>query len=330
MDSDNSDDNGESLDVSEQRVDTAPQNQPNITNQDTPDTQPQTGQTENTPEKPKPRLFQDLNIYLLLFILILLLSGVVITISYLQSKNNAKEAVIKSQSLTQNTLNQLANNDVSVGAPKQVLNVEANAVFAGKVLISGGLQVAGSTQINGSLTLSGITVSGIGTFQQITTSGGLTVSGNTSLQGSTTIAQSLQVNGNTTVSGNLSTSSLTTGGLNLSGDLSLGHHLVTSGTSPLAQSNSNLGSGGTTSINGSDTAGNININTGSNPVAGCLVTISFNKSFSTTPYILLTPSSSDAASINYYVSRQTSSFSICDSTTPPTGGRIDFDYFVID
>ena len=329
MDSDNNNDGGESLDVDEQQQPTDTQTQTN-TNQVAIDSNPSNTPKEPVPETAKPRIFRDINIYLILFLLVLLLSGVIITITYLQSKNNSKQTTLKSQTLTQSTLNQLANNDVSVGAPKQVLNVEANAVFAGKVLISGGLQVAGSTQINGNLILSGITVSGVGTFQQLTASGGLTVSGNTSLQGSTTIAQSLQVNGNTTINGSLSTSSLTTGGLNLSGDLNLGHHLVVSGTSPTAQSNSSLGSGGTTSVNGSDTAGNININTGSNPSVGCLVTINFNKSYATIPYILLTPSSSAASSINYYVSGQTGSFSICDSTTPPAGSRINFDYFVID
>ncbi len=329
MDSENSNDGGESLDsVEQQQNSVSQQNTATDTSQSTNQVSPT--QSTSSDDKPKKKLFQDLNIYLVLFVLILVIAGVVITISYLQSKNNSKQQNLKSQTLTQNTLNQLANNDVSVGAPKQVLNVEANAVFAGKVLISGGLQVAGGTQINGGLTLSGITVNGTGTFQQITTNNGLTVTGSTSLQGPTTIAQSLQVNGNATFSGGLSASSLTTGGLNLSGDLNIGHHLVTSGVSPTAQASSNVGSGGTATVNGSDTAGNININTGSNPTAGCLVTISFNKAYSTAPYVILTPSSSDASSINYYVDRQTSSFSVCDSSTPPSSGRIYFDYFVVD
>ena len=77
----------------------------------------------NQSAKKKKNFFQKFNIYLILFTLILLISGVIITIAYLQNKNSTTPNTIKSQTLTQNTLNQLSNSDVSVGAPKQVLNV---------------------------------------------------------------------------------------------------------------------------------------------------------------------------------------------------------------
>ena len=327
MESENQTDGGESLDEAQDSLETTSNqsNNSSTVNNPTPGSEPK----ENL--KPKKNFFKEMNIYLLLFILIVLLSGVIVTISYLQSKNNAKQTNLQSQSLTQSTLNQLANNDVSVGAPKQILNVEANAVFAGKVLISDGLQVSGNTQLNGGLTLSGITVNGIGTFQQLTSSNGLTVTGNTSLQGPTTVAQSLQVNGTGTFNGSLSTTALTTGALNLSGDLTLAHHLVTSGVSPTSSMGSALGSGGTATLNGSDTAGNININTGSSPSAGCFITIYFNKSYANAPYVIVTPSSSPAASISYYINRSSNSFSLCDSNVPPANqSTINFDYFVAD
>ncbi len=283
----------------------------------------------NQSAKKKKNFFQKFNIYLILFTLILLISGVIITIAYLQNKNSTTPNTIKSQTLTQNTLNQLSNSDVSVGAPKQVLNVEANAVFAGKVLISDGLQVAGATQINGPLTLLGITVNGIGTFQQLTANNGLTVSGTTSLQGATTISQNLQVNGNGTFNGSLSTGQLTTSSLNLSGDLSILHHIVATGSKPTSNYNSALGNGGTGSVNGSDTAGNINLNTGTSPSAGCLITVTFVSAFSVTPYILLTPVGANSAGLAYYITRSNSSFSICDNTPPPAQSNISFDYFVV-
>lgn len=283
----------------------------------------------DTKQRERKKFFQTFNIYLILFTLVLLVSGVIITIAYLQNKSSSTPTPLKSQTLTQNTLNQLANSDVSVGAPKQVLNVEANAVFAGKVLISNGLQVAGATQINGTLTLSGITVNGIGTFQQLTANNGLTVTGTTSLQGATTISQNLQVNGNGTFNGSLSAGQFTTNNLNLSGDLALEHHLVVTGTQPKSNYNSALGNGGTGSVNGSDTAGNINLNTGTNPTAGCLITISFTTAFAVTPYVLLTPVGASSAGLAYYINRTSNSFSVCDNTPPPAQANISFDYFVI-
>jgi len=286
-------------------------------------------QNDSSSKRFKDKL-SNLNIYLILFGLIITLTAVIITITYLQSQQPIKnQNSFKTQNLTQNSLNQIAANDASIGTPKQDLNVEANTVFAGKVLISHGLQVAGGVQVNGALNLTSLTVKGTGNFQQLSDSGNLTVSGTTSLQGSTTIASSLQVNGNANFNGQISSPQITTNSLQLNGNLQLTHHLIVSGPSPTSTSLASIGQGGTSTVNGTDTAGSININTGVNPSPGCLININFSTAYSQTPYIIISPVGKDSAGLEYYINKNSSSFEICSNLTPPAQATIEFDYIVI-
>lgn len=69
--------------------------------------------------------------YLLLFLLVVLLALIVVFVSYNRDKSNeAKTTDINTQPLSQDILDQLRQTDVTVGDPKQILKVEANAVFA--------------------------------------------------------------------------------------------------------------------------------------------------------------------------------------------------------
>jgi cytoskeletal protein CcmA (bactofilin family) len=301
---------------------------------------PQPVQDAGAPGNPPPpaqgapkgikRRLRRFNVYLLIFLLILVIAGVIIGIAYLQSKN-ASKSTIQSQSLTQNTLSQLANSDATVGDPKQVLNVESNAVFAGKVLVRDSLEVAGGIQVGGTVALEGLTVSGDTNLQQVEVAKNLSVTGNAGIQGQATIGQSLQVNGTGTFNGALSAPQLTTGKLQLNGDLTLTHHIIAGGPAPSESTNPDaLGSGGTASFNGSDTSGSITVNTGSSPAAGCFITINFASKYASTPRILATPIGSTSAGIPYYVSRSPAGFSLCDAAAAPAGSSFTFDYFVVD
>jgi cytoskeletal protein CcmA (bactofilin family) len=276
------------------------------------------------------RLRQRTNIYLLLFGAVILLAGIIILIAYLQDQHSAKTNRLQTQSLSQSTLQQLANSDATVGSNQSVLNVQSSAVFAGQVLIRQNLEIAGNLQIGGTLALSNLTVSGTSQFGQATVNQNLAVAGNTAIQGATTIAKSLQVNGSGTFSGPLSAPQITTSSLQLNGDLVLTHHISVGGSTPTRSGGTALGSGGSVSISGSDTAGSISVNTGSSPAAGCFVTITFTTKYNATPHVLVTPIGSAAGGLSYYVDRSTTNFSICDSTTPPTGNSFGFDYFVLD
>jgi cytoskeletal protein CcmA (bactofilin family) len=267
------------------------------------------------------------NLYLLLFTLILLIAAGVVMISFLQSTKTTT-TTINSQKLTQSDLSQLANSDASVGDPKQILNIESNAVFAGQVLVREGLEVADNLQVGGTTSLQSLTASGQSTLSQVQISKDLTVAGTAAVQGQETVGQSLQVSGTGTFGGALSAPQITTSSLQLNSDLTLQHHLVAGGPTPSHQSGSALGSGGTTSLSGSDTAGTVAINTGSGAAAGCFIAISFATAYASVPSIVLTPVGSSAGGISYYVNQTTLGFSICDASAPPSGASFGFNYFV--
>lgn len=270
------------------------------------------------------------NVYLLMFALLLVIGGVIIAIAYFQSQKASVSSTLKTQTLTQNTLNQVANSDATVGNTQQVLNVESSAVFAGKVLVREDLEVAGSLQIGGTVALTDLAVSGTSSLSQLLVSKDIAVTGNAAIQGAMTIAQSLQVNGAGTFSGPLSAPQITTPSLQLNGDLVLTHHISAGGPTPGRTNGPALGGGGTASVSGSDTSGSVVINTGSSPSSGCFITINFATPYNSTPHVLISPTNQAAGGIGYYATRTTTSFSICAASAPAAGSSFGFDYFVVD
>jgi cytoskeletal protein CcmA (bactofilin family) len=295
------------------------------------------GTPATSPEAPAPpkkgglkQSLRRFNVYLLFFLLILVVAAGIILIAYFQSQKGNTTTSLKTQELTQQTLEQVAASDATVGSSGQILNVQSNAVFAGQVLVREGLQVAGNLQISGVVAFNNLTVSGTTQVGQLQVNGQLSVSGDAGLQGALTVAKSLQVNGGATFGGAVTAPQLTVGSLQLNGDITLTHHIVVGGPTPSRSGGAALGSGGSASLNGSDTAGSININTGSSPAAGCFVTITFTSKFSDTPHVNVTPVGSAAGGLDYYVTRSTTNFSICDASAPPAGASFGFDYFIVD
>lgn len=286
-----------------------------------------------TVEKKKPfvkKILGILNIYLLLFILTVLLVGLISFVSYQRNKQaTQKQNEIKTEPLNQEALDQLRQTDVKVGDPKQILSVESNAVFAGRVLIRDGLEVAGPLKVGSPLTLPGITVSGNSNFEKIQTNS-LQVSGATTIQGQTTIQGNLNVSGSATFGGTLTASRLNIQTLILNGDLQLNRHIDAGGGNPSKSDGSALGSGGTSSVSGTDTAGTININTGSGTIAGCFINVNFTQKFSGIPHVVITPVGSWAGGLNYYINRSATSFSVCTTSPAPAGQSFSFDYVAID
>jgi hypothetical protein len=277
------------------------------------------------------RLLKRVNIYMTLFIFFLVVAGIVSYVAYRYNKDSDKNATItNTQSLSQSALNDLANSDVTVGDAKQTLSVQSNAVFAGKVLVRSSLDVAGGLQVGGSLTLTGIKVSGDSVFDSVHITKDLAVSGNTGIQGSLAVQQNMSVNGNFVVNGSVAAGKITTDSLQIAGDLNLTHHISAGGSTPVRSNGAALGSGGTASVSGSDTAGSITINTGSSPAAGCFLTINFSSHFNDTPHVVITPVGSTAANLNYYINRSTSNFSVCTTNAAPSHRTFGFDYLAFD
>ncbi len=275
------------------------------------------------------RLLKKMNVYLLIFIFLLLVAGVIAISVYLTSKR-AEDTIVPTQTLTDETLKQLATSDVTVGQPKQVLNVQSNAAFAGKVFIRDSLEVAGPIQVGGSINVPGITVSGNSVFEQLQVNKGLSVQGDTSLQGQLSVQRNLTVAGGATFGGPVSAPILSVNTLQLNGNLSLTRHFAVGGATPSRSNGEALGNGGTTAVSGSDIAGSININTGANAAAGCFATVNFTTRYNSTPRVLVTPIGSPGGSLAYYVNRSATSFSVCTANVPPSNASFGFDYFIVE
>ncbi len=293
----------------------------------TPDTPP--------PKPPRPpvgdllkRFFGRFSVYFLIFGLVLIVSIVilVLTLTKNQKSNNPN---IPTKNLTASQLEQLATSSQTVGSSNEVLNIGSDTIINGQLLVKKDLDVAGSVKIGGTLTLPGITVPGPSSFTQLSI-GKLAVSGDSALQGSLVINKNLTVSGSSNLNGAVSINQLSVQTLQLSGTLDLNHHISAGGTTPNHSSGGAVGNGGTTSLNGSDTAGTITINTGTGAGAGCFIYVTFAQAFASTPHVVVSPVGSGAAGLYYYVNRTTTSFSICTTNTPPSGSSFGFDYIVFD
>lgn len=274
-------------------------------------------------------LITHINIYLILFIFILVLSIGIVLVGIQKNKKAAAPTTINTQTLSADELKKLTENEQTVGDPKSTLSIESNAIFSGKVLIRDSLDVAGTIKVGGSLSLPGISVSGESSFDQIKANN-LNITGNTAIQGQLTIQKGITSSGGASFGGPISAPQLTVQSLQLSGDLQITRHIDAGGGTPGKSDGTALGSGGTASISGSDTAGTVTINTGGGPGAGCFVTVNFTQRFSGNPHVVITPVGSAAASLNYYINRSSSNFSICTANAPGAGQSFSFDYIAID
>lgn len=278
---------------------------------------------------PLQRFWHHFNIYIVLFGLLVIVSVVIVTLIYLKSRTTTVTPAgsIRSQSLSADTLKDLANNGTQIGDPKQVLNIQSNSVFSGAVLVRGELQVAGGLKLgSSSLSINDLTIGGSANINTLQAQS-LNVAG-ASRSNDLTVLRNLTVNGASTINGGLTTPVLSVGRLQLNSDLSLTRHIVGGGATPARSNGTALGSGGTTTVSGSDTAGSITINTGGGPAAGCFVSLTFTSSFSGTPHVVVTPVGSAAASLNYYINRSNTGFSVCTTNAAPNNASFGFDYHI--
>ena len=261
-------------------------------------------------------LVNKVNIYLLLFIFVLLIAGVVLVVAIQSAKNQTKKDQTATQKLTTDALKDVTGSDAKVGDPKQLLTIESNAVFSGKVLVRDSLDVAGAIKVGGALSLPGITVSGTSQFDQVQLNS-LTVSSNQVIQGQLTIQKGLSVSGNASFAGTVSAAAISTDKLILNQDLQLNRHIVAGGTTPGVSSGSATGGGGTVSINGSDTTGTVTVNNGGGSTPGIVATVNFAVKFSGNPHAVITPVCNSACNLGaYIINRSTTGFSIGVSNNP--------------
>lgn len=288
------------------------------------------------PEKPKQGLgkriqglVSHLNIYLLLFILILVLTGGIIFIGIQRNKKADVTTTIGTQPLTKETIEQLQGTEAKVGDPKQTLSIESNAIFTGKVLFRDSIDIAGAVKIGSTLSLAGLTVSGTSSFDQIQTNK-LSVAGDNTIQGQLTVQKNLTVTGGASFGGAISAPIVAAQGLQLSGDLQFNRHIDAGGGTPGKTNGTALGAGGTSSLSGTDSAGSITINTGGGPAPGCFATVTFTQRYNITPHVVVTPVGSAAGGLNFYINKSANDFSVCTTNGAPAGQSFGFDYIVIE
>ncbi|HVQ43375.1 MAG TPA: hypothetical protein VMT30_00190 [Candidatus Saccharimonadia bacterium] len=220
----------------------------------------------------------------------------------------------------------------SLGSSGQTLNIGAGALFRGKVDVAGDLSIGGRLNANGPVTLSQLNVTGGGGVIGLNVGSNLNVTGTTVLQqtlsvtGLATFAGGINVGGNASFNA-INASSLAVRNLSISGPLVVGH-LTTQGPTPGFVTGPAVGSGGTASISGNDTAGTLNFNTGGGPPSGVLGTITFRAAYTATVHVLLTPLTGAGAATPAYVTRTTGGFQVHTDTAPPSGAVLSYDYLV--
>lgn len=313
-----------------------PQDENELNSLEAPDTVATETKTDQTGDKkPKKKgggikgIISHLNIYLLLFILIVVIVAGFTLVSIQRNKKESATPTVQTQQLTAEDIKKLGGNDAAVGDAKQTLTVASNAIFNGKVLIRDSLDIAGGIKVGGSLNLPGITVAGTSSFDQIQ-GNKLSIAGDASLQGQLTVQKGITVTGGASFGAPITAPQITVQTFQLSGDIQLQRHIDAGGATPGQSAGSALGAGGTVSVSGTDTAGTITINTGGGPGAGCFVTVTFSQKFNSTAHVVVTPVGSAAGGLNFYINRTNSNFQVCTTNPAPASSSFSFDYIAID
>lgn len=269
-------------------------------------------------------------------------------IAYLMRDPGGGEEVNRSEvTLSSETLDKLGVSKNPVGTRGAELIIGPSTRFNSKVTIGSDITIAGKLNLNntfiaqeaslaklqaGEVTLQQLGVNGDATVTNANVRQTLSVAGATRLQGPVTLSQLLTVNNSINVAGNLSIggvlSARTFQASSLVSDttLTIGGHVLSRGAAPSLSPGGALGSNGTASISGSDTAGTVAANVGVGAVAGTVANISFRQAYASTPRVIITAVGSGPR--NIYVTRSSSGFSIGVGDPMPPGGWA-FDYFVI-
>ncbi len=141
--------------------------------------------------------------------------------------------------------------------------------------------------------------------------------------------------GKLSVTGTATLTNLKVTGATEVADLKVNGKIISAGSTPTAVLGvSTTGNGSTYSISGNDTAGSVEITTGTdtpaNPLAsGVQASITFTEAYSSAPRVTLTPTSEAAAEIGYYITKTTSGFKIRFTQQPQANTTYSFDYQTI-
>ena len=249
--------------------------------------------------------------------------------------------------LSAESLDKLGVSKNPVGTRGAELIIGPSTRFNSKVTIGSDISIAGKLNLNntfvaqaasiaklegGDVNVQQIGVNGDATMTNANVRQTLSVAGAARIQGPVTLSQLLTVNnsinvaGNLAIGGTLSARNFQASSLTSDTTLTIGGHVLSRGAPPSLSPGGALGSGGTASMSGTDTAGTIAANVGVGASPGIVASITFRQPYSTTPRVIVTPVGSGPRDV--YVNRSATGFSIGVGNSMPPGGWA-FDYFVI-
>jgi len=278
----------------------------------------------------------------ILAIVIVLLINVAV-VFFIVRKDEAEEAAESRQSVTisDSVLSGLGVSRNPVGGEDTLLTIGPNTVLSNDVTIGGDTTMSGSLTLNSTFTapnanftnlqsgdtqVQQINVNGDGTVTNLNVRQDLVVAGTTRVQGQLTVNQLTTLNNNVTIAGNLAIGGSLSVRIFQVGQLTVSGHLISTGSAPTVSAGSAVGSNGTVSISGNDTAGTVAVNTGVGAGNGMLAQISFREQYGSTPHVLVTPVGRPVPGL--YVNRSATGFSISvDGALPPSGHA--FDYMIV-
>lgn len=278
----------------------------------------------------------------------ILILNVAIFTFVIQSQSQEEDQVNREEvTLSSASLDELGVSRTPIGDLGTELTVGPDAIFRGSVAISGDTTIAGALTLNSSFTatdgnfaaLQGgeTSLTSLNVNQDTTTSNlnvreELVVDGAARFQGTVTASQlvtinnNLNVTGSLAVGGTLSVRTLAVSSLSIDTSLTLGGKIITRGAAPSVSAGPGVGSNGTVSISGTDTAGTVAVNVGTGGGNGTVAFITFRSAYGTTPKVVITPVGRSVG--DFYINRSGAGFTIQVSNALSPGGYA-FDYFVV-
>jgi hypothetical protein len=286
--------------------------------------------------------------FMALIVVVLILGINAGIIVFILKKQAADQPKVNNDQVTisQSALDKLGVARNAVGDSGVELVVGPSAKFNNQVQVGGDVSIAGALKLNskfsasdaslakleaGDTSLNTLNVNGAATASSLSLRSDLSVTGSTHFQGAVTTSQLLTVNNNLNVTGSvaiggvLSVNSFHTASLVVDSTITLGGHIITSGSRPGVSAGPGVGSNGTVSISGNDQSGTVAVNTGVGAGGGIVANITFHSKYSNIPHVVVTPVGPGTGVV--YVFRTTSGFSIgVNGALSPAGYA--FDYIV--
>jgi hypothetical protein len=270
-------------------------------------------------------------------------------IGFVLKKQSSTDTKLNQDTVTisQASLDKLGVNRSVVGTGGIELVVGPKARFNSGVQVGGDVSIAGQLKLNskfsaseaalakldaGATSVTELNVNGNGTVSSLGLRNDLIVAGTSKFQGAVVMSQLLTVNNNVNIAGSLAVggvltvNSFHTASLVVDSTITVGGHVITSGSRPGVSAGGAVGSNGTVSISGNDASGTVAVNTGVGASSGIVANITFHSKYSNTPHVVVTAVGSGA--VDVYVNRSATGFSIGVNSALSAGGHA-FDYIVM-